>query len=186
MKSVVVDTDSGQFHYEVSEIDASKPTVLFLHGGSPKSQHTKFWEPIMEQISPHCNPVLIDRFGHGMSTGRGGLAANDNAISMVIDTLLQEDVGKVFLVGRSAGAVFCIRQWMRRPDDIAGIGFIAPGSMASYADKLGGFSGKMTVLWDIDDPVVSFANYSLLEDFDHQLYTIGDHPAAGTTASREI
>jgi len=190
MKSFFRQGDHGTFHYEMPEHNPGKlPIAVFLHGGSTRSQHTKFWGPILEIIQRYCYPLLTDRFGHGKSTGTGGLQANLEVMDDIVgDILSEQEQSQIYLVGRSAGAMYAMRMYESDPDRIAGMGLVAPASLGTYADKLSQFDGILTLLWDIDDPVVSFSNYSHVADHGIRasLYTIGPHPDAVASASREL
>lgn len=177
MESKYYQDDAGTLHYEL-QINEEKPLIFFLHGGSPKSQHTKFWTDIISIIHRYCSPVLIDRFGHGKSKASDKVGIKDHLRALeglITEVCDQYPTNKVALVGRSAGGAFACRLLEPLEHKVHGLGLIAPGSMKTHFKYLTSWSKPLIVLWDVEDPVVKFSNYEhLLEHkIPHDLFSLG-------------
>ena len=73
-QSSYFEVDNGILHYKspnLTDIKDDKPIILFLHGANRESQHTQFWNPVLNIMHKHCYPVRLDLFGHGQSTFKG-------------------------------------------------------------------------------------------------------------------
>jgi len=177
MQSHYLESDSGRFHYQTPETNFHNlPVAIFIHGASKKSQHTKFWAPLIDIISSHTYPVLTDRYGHGKSTGPDDLESNTAAITKIISTVLADQKqDQAIVIGRSAGAYFAAQQAIDHPKMVNALGLIAPAGLSSYLSELVKLHLNLSILWDIDDPVISFSNYSKVQSsgLDHRLFTIG-------------
>ncbi len=186
MESKYIEVTEGKLHYKAKEKpDQTKPYVLFLHGASPKSQHTEFWTPILSIINKYTNPLLLDRFGHGQSK------LNDNSIAIsrnlhigsvknFLDHILAHyNIKTIAIVGRSLGGAIALELFKSIPEKISGLGLIAPAGTNRYLDVIETLNIPTTVLWDINDPVVTFNGNEIIKRNNNiSLYTIGQFSQA--------
>ena len=144
-------TKFGNLHYKLAEnYNQQFPTIAFFHGGSPKSQHTEFWNSILPIILNYCNPILIDRFGYGKSQDIK-VKIRDHITSLVdlLNHVVEEySINKLGLIGRSAGSGFVVRITKQIQSKISGLGLIAPGSLKTNIDDLKNFGLPINLLWD--------------------------------------
>ncbi|MHA2030245.1 MAG: alpha/beta fold hydrolase [Candidatus Kariarchaeaceae archaeon] len=174
--------NDGKIHLKGPKKPNSKnPFVVFLHGASPQSQHTEFWTPILDKIVTHCNPILVDRFGHGKSEIQDGVKIGiktqiTSMISLVDHVLEKYQIDNVALIGRSQGGGFATRLAKEIPQKISALGLIAPGSMKTNYANLSEWNKPVALLWDIDDPVVNFSNFDYITQVIKEpvLFTIGE------------
>jgi pimeloyl-ACP methyl ester carboxylesterase len=105
LESYFLKVNEGKIHVRGPKNPNSQlPFAVFLHGASPKSQHTEFWKPILNKIIANCNPILFDRFGHGKSEIREGMKAGiktqiTSMIALVDHLLVEYEVNNVVLIG---------------------------------------------------------------------------------------
>lgn len=164
-----------KLHYLIGQ-PSDLPLIAFFHGASKRTQNTEFWSPVFDLLTQISIPVFIDRYGFGKSQGNCSFTQEINDYTDLLLSVMKE-YGKtsIYIVGRSAGAVYTLNILDMNRLNIAGIGLVAPASMVKYAEKLRNFHGKICVLWDQRDPVIGFDNYSVFEEnkLTHQLFTIG-------------
>lgn len=181
LKSEFLSVKEGKLHIKIPITFNSKlPIILFLHGASPKSQHTEFWDPLINIITSICNPIFLDRFGHGKSEPNSsimvGVKEQILSIIQLIDyTLEKYQILNIIIVGRSQGGAYATRIAKEIPEKIKALGLIAPGGMKTNYKNLIEWNKSVSLLWDIEDPVVKFVNYQFVKDaLDKQkLFTIG-------------
>ncbi|MFW9930997.1 MAG: alpha/beta fold hydrolase, partial [Candidatus Thorarchaeota archaeon] len=142
MKSYFLDLRIGSIHYKSpEEVSKSKPFVIFLHGADPISQNTEFWKPLFEIILKYCNPIFMDRFGHGLSKkGKiDHITLDDHieSIKSLIDHVKNKySINEVVLLGRSLGGYLVLEIIKRYPEEISGIGLIAPANSKMHIDTI--------------------------------------------------
>ncbi|MHA2030304.1 MAG: alpha/beta fold hydrolase [Candidatus Kariarchaeaceae archaeon] len=174
--------NEGKIHVqEPKNLNSQLPFAVFLHGASPKSQHTEFWRPILNKIITNCNPILFDRFGHGKSEVKEGekVGIKTQITSMItlVDHLLEKHrINDLILIGRSQGGGYATRLAKEIPQKISALGLIAPGSMKTNYTNLTEWNKPVALLWDVDDPVVKFSNYTYITQVikGPVLFTIGE------------
>ncbi|MHA2274427.1 MAG: alpha/beta fold hydrolase [Candidatus Kariarchaeaceae archaeon] len=162
-------------------INPKLPFALFLHGASPNSQNTKFWTPIIDKIIPYCNPIFHDRFGHGMTElnlgQKIGIKLQISSIIQVMDHILETyNLVDIILIGRSQGGGYATRVAKTIPEKISKLGLIAPGSMKTNYKNLENWDKPISLLWDVDDPIVKFENYQYVKQVvgTPKLFVIGE------------
>jgi pimeloyl-ACP methyl ester carboxylesterase len=116
--------------------DASKPAILYLHGGPAEAQ-----SPFLKEFLPWEQDVTVvnwDQRGSGKTFGKNGPSTSD----MTLDRFAQDAIEvaehvrrrlqkrKIILVGQSWGAALGVHVVKRRPDLFAA--FVGTGQVVSW------------------------------------------------------
>ena len=181
-QSSYFEVDNGILHYKspkLTDIKDDKPIILFLHGANRESQHTQFWNPVLNIMHKHCYPVRLDLFGHGQSTFKGQINQDKvvDSINHLISYILEmTNQTSLMVVGRSYGGA--IAQILASTNDkVSGLGLIAPAGINSLYEDLQTWDHKITFLWDTKDPIISIIYLEKIYQItpNVRLFTIGDH-----------
>ncbi len=123
--------------------DASKPTLLFVHGFS---LDMTTWHEQWVELSDGFRCVLVDQRGHGRSDCDGELSLRSwgRDLAAVVETVATQ--GPVVLVGHSMGAIAILALAELRPEvfgeRVAGIALLG----AAASDMIRGAMGSVTEL----------------------------------------
>ena len=189
MESKYLTIQGKKLHYKTYRDQKSDlPVCIFIHGASPESQHSDFWKPILPIILKHCQPILLDGYGHGQSDKPG---ANEQLnfemiLKIYIDYLKaimeEENISSCILIGRSLGGAITHTISKEFDKYLIGIGLIAPAGAGRTNETLQSFTKKVSVLWDSKDPAVGFKTYPTIESTVKQvkLFVIGDDSIKAT------
>jgi len=113
----------------ISDIDATKPTLVFLHGGL---DCIKMWREFPQQLCEKVGlaGIVDERWGHGKSDilelPREGDARLVEADQPLVDIFQHFGVGKVILVGHSFGGGIALIASSLHQDTVCGTIAIAP------------------------------------------------------------
>ena len=177
----------------VEKKDSEKPICIFIHGASPESQHTEFWNPILPIILKHCQPILLDGYGHGQSDKpRSDEHLNFEIILKIYIDYLQailkeEGINSCTFIGRSLGGAITHTVSKKFDTYLTGIGLIAPSGAGRTNETLQSFTKKVSVLWDSQDPAVGYQSYRTIESTVKQvkLFVIGANKTVKATRNQE-
>ena len=108
------------YHVKTYQKNANLPTLVILHGflGSGKA-----FKPLIQSLTPFCNPVTIDLLGHGNTKG-AELHYRFSTKEQVADLvkLIGEQLrAPLFLYGYSMGARLALHIALSRPDLLEGL-----------------------------------------------------------------
>ncbi len=171
-----------------SKLEPNKIYAIFIHGANRKLQNAEYWNPLLGYIIKYFVPVQVDLFGHGQSITRKSAFSHEdhiNAIIALIDHLKSQSVEKIVLIGRSYGGGIAMQVAARYNKYLDGLGLIAP--VRPYI-MLRNWNKSLSVLWDAQDPVVSFENYPQISDICPQskLFLVGPNSINANTEFHKI
>ncbi|MFW9778371.1 MAG: alpha/beta fold hydrolase [Candidatus Heimdallarchaeota archaeon] len=192
--SLFLNHSLGKLHLKVPNRPArDKSYAFFLHGASRKTQDTGFWDPLLTRILDYCNPILMDRLGHGKSklsisrtkvSHQHHLDTSAHSIQAVIERF---GIKELILIGRSYGGRIALELIQRLPSAVSGLGLIAPSGGDKNRLLIRGWNKPLNILWDVMDPVIPFSGHSVfIDEVPHlRLYTIGKSSLAKKFTARE-
>ncbi len=189
--SIFFETSKGRIHYKIGEL-GDKPIIFFVHGASPSSQHTEFWNDILPIMERYCTPVRIDSYGHGKTEYNGQRAdfmEKAEGIRELVENIIGQYPDRRYgMVGRSLGGA--ITQYLvSEPlgEKLDFIGLIAPAARERAKEWLKDWKKPVSVIWDTKDPAVSVSGYDYIKEVVPQvrLFTAGEHPDASKTVPQD-
>lgn len=133
-------------------IESSKPIIFFNHGAHKTLQNISYWKPLEKIIVKYCSPVFIDAPEHGSSEflhGNNKVIAISEFINHFMGTHENREFG---IIGRSAGARISVHML----ENMKYLGLIAPAGV--NITDIQKWEGNISILWDMQDPVISFEN----------------------------
>lgn len=171
MKSKFIDVQGKKLHYNTFLEDSfsNKPVCIFIHGASPESQHTEFWNPLFPVMQKYCQPILLDGYGHGLSEKPSpDEVLNAQVIIEIYLNFIQaikneEKINQFILVGRSLGGMVTHTLAQTLEHELLSIGLIAPARANKIDETLKNWIKPVSVLWDYNDPMVGFDSYATIE-----------------------
>ena len=99
----------------LTQIDASKPTVIFIHGVlNDHSVWDAVLSPLATSLSGGINAIAIDLPGHGHSTGQAP-ATVEEAADTLLAMLSSAGIERAALVGHSFGSLIALEAAARAP-----------------------------------------------------------------------
>lgn len=115
------------------EIDADKPTVMFVHGAG--LDHSVWTLPTRYFIRHGLNVLSVDLPGHGRSAGplRTSIPDMGDWLISVLDAL---DVNEVALVGHSMGSLVTLETAARHPTRVRSIALLGTALPMPVTDEL--------------------------------------------------
>ena len=128
-----IEMNGSRFHLETRG-DASKPVIIFLHGGPGQD-----YRSLLRLAEPHGGYSLTDDYflvfwdqrGAGLSKreGKGTLTQDvyDNDLNTLVDRYASGR--RVFLIGASWGGMYATSYINRHPERVAGGVLIEPGPL---------------------------------------------------------
>jgi pimeloyl-ACP methyl ester carboxylesterase len=187
-KSYYFESTHGKIHYRsipvkiLIEEKGKKPIIFFLHGASKKTQNTEYWSPLQEQIYNHCIPIKVDTLGNGLSHFYGREIEEtfevklDSLIELVDHLTTRIPHHKFGICGRSLGGALAVSIAAKIGKRIDLLGLIAPGGMKTFANLLHNWDKPISILWDVEDPIVPFQSLEYIKNLNLsslKLYTLG-------------
>lgn len=183
-----------KMHYKIfREQGSEKPFCIFIHGANPESQHTEFWTPLLSIITQNCQPIFLDGYGHGLSAKPEANETVDFNLHLktyrefIKGILSEEKISSCILIGRSLGGAITHSLAKEFDAKLIGIGLIAPAGAGRITQTLQGFSKKVSVLWDSQDPMVGFEGYGTIQSTVKQvkLFVIGADTSVTSAKNQE-
>jgi pimeloyl-ACP methyl ester carboxylesterase len=105
--------------------DAAGPPIVLLHGASSNLEAMR--RPLGDRLAAHHRVILIDRPGHGWSSGANEETSTPAAQGRMIEEALQKlDTGPVILVVHSWAGALGARMALDYPARVAGLVMLAP------------------------------------------------------------
>lgn len=144
----------------LGEIDANKPTLVFIHGGL---DCIGMWRQFPEQLceATSLSAIVYERWGHGSSDKlvlpRGGDSRVMEAGQPLKDIFTYFGVGKVTLVGHSLGGAIALIASSIHKEKICGTVVIAP-QLATHGDLTEGVARAVAAFEDgkLKDKLMAF------------------------------
>jgi pimeloyl-ACP methyl ester carboxylesterase len=110
---------------DIGPKDAAGPPIVLIHGASSNLEAMR--RPLGDRLSANHRVILIDRPGHGWSSGASDEASTPVAQGRMIEEALKQlDVGPVILVVHSWAGALGARMAIDYPARIAGLVMLAP------------------------------------------------------------
>lgn len=110
---------------DIGSKDAAGPPIVLIHGASSNLEAMRL--SLGDRLSANHRVILIDRPGHGWSSGAGEEAATPAAQGRMIEEALEKlDVGPVILVAHSWAGALGARMAIDYPSRVAGLVLMAP------------------------------------------------------------
>ncbi len=100
------------------------PPVVLLHGAA--SNH-RWWDPVAARLARRHRVLRYDHRGHGQSSSPAGGYTVDRLAADAAAVVERLGLGRVVLVGHSAGADIALAAAAARPDLVAALGCIEGG-----------------------------------------------------------
>jgi len=155
---MIIQFDSTNLNLEkLSEFEATKKSVLFLHGFTSSS---KDWNDVTQKIDKRFNKLAIDLIGHGKSSSPSTVNSYTaeslvNQIEHVITTL---QLKEIILCGYSMGGRVALNFTVAKPQLVKGL--VLESASAGFRKDKERESRKAA-----DDELASFIENNTLEDF---------------------
>ena len=112
----------------LAHIDASKPTVIFIHG--VLNDHS-VWDAVLSPLATSMlggiNAIAIDLPGHGLSTGQAP-ATVEEAADTLLAMLSSAGIERAALVGHSFGSLIALEAAARAPDRVTHVALLGTAS----------------------------------------------------------
>ncbi len=112
----------------LAHIDASKPTVIFIHG--VLNDHS-VWDAVLSPLATSMlggiNAIAIDLPGHGHSTGQAP-ATVEEAADTLLAMLDASGIARAALVGHSFGSLIALEAAARAPGRVTHVGLLGTAS----------------------------------------------------------
>ena len=127
------DVSVGDYTFHLnSSGDASRPTVLWLHGSGPGVTALTNWERVLEDVAGDFHNLAPDIIGFGDSTHPDpppiGLEAFTTLRVETLVALLDHlGIGKVDLVGNSMGAIISLCLTLAHPERVRRVVLMGAG-----------------------------------------------------------
>jgi pimeloyl-ACP methyl ester carboxylesterase len=110
---------------DIGPRDASSPPIVLLHGASSNLEAMR--SPLGDRLADRRRVILIDRPGHGWSSGsREEMSTPAAQGRMIEDALDKLGVGPVILVVHSWAGALGARMTIDYPERVAGLVMLAP------------------------------------------------------------
>jgi pimeloyl-ACP methyl ester carboxylesterase len=110
---------------DIGPRDASSPPIVLLHGASSNLEAMR--RPLGDRLADRRRVILIDRPGHGWSSGSHEEVSTPAAQGrMIEDALNKLGVGPVILVAHSWAGALGARMTIDYPERVAGLVMLAP------------------------------------------------------------
>jgi len=110
---------------DIGPRNAAGPPIVLIHGASSNLEAMR--RPLGDRLSANHRVILIDRPGHGWSSGAGEDIATPAVQGRMIEEALQKlNVGSVILVVHSLAGALGARMAIDYPARIAGLVMLAP------------------------------------------------------------
>jgi 2-succinyl-6-hydroxy-2,4-cyclohexadiene-1-carboxylate synthase len=141
----------------LSEFDASKKTILFLHGFTGSSND---WKDVVQKIDKRFNKTAVDLIGHGKSSSPTSVNyymgdSLTNQIELVINHLI---IKEVILCGYSIGGRIALNFAIAKPNMVKGL--ILESASAGIKNQKEKEARKKS-----DEELATYIENNSLEDF---------------------
>ena len=111
-----------------TQIDASKPTVIFIHGVlNDHSVWDAVLSPLASSMLDGINAIAIDLPGHGHSTGQAS-ATVEEAADTLLAMLSSAGIERAALVGHSFGSLIALEAAARAPGRVTHVALLGTAS----------------------------------------------------------
>ena len=115
MKSALTRDDGVQLHWWSASGDATRPLVVFTHGGAMDHE---MWESQVAAFAPRYRVLTHDVRGHGLSKCSGAQFFLDSACDDLIALIEAAGAESAVLVGHSFGATISQLLAVRHPEKV--------------------------------------------------------------------
>jgi len=155
---MIIQYESIKLNLEhLTEFDASKKTILFLHGFTGSAND---WNDIAQKIDKRFNKIALDLIGHGKSTSPSSVnyyvvESLVNQIELVINHLRLKEI---VLCGYSMGARIALNFALAKPEFVKGL--ILESTSTGFRNEKERSARKLS-----DDELASFIENNTLEEF---------------------
>jgi 2-succinyl-6-hydroxy-2,4-cyclohexadiene-1-carboxylate synthase len=155
---MIIQYESVKLNLEqFSEFEASKKTILFLHGFTGSAND---WKDVVQKIDKRFNKIALDLIGHGKSSAPSSVNyySAESIVNQIEQVINSFRLTEIILCGYSMGGRAALNFALAKPELVKGL--VLESASAGFKNEKEREARKA-----VDDELATYIENNTLEDF---------------------